>query len=437
MSRVVDSYTERKSRIEQQLASVRHPEIAELLRSEITTLTLASSDDKESRNQAFKALNTLLKKNRDDLLLRKAMHVRAIQNLGAANQFQYMELLSRHWLITTQTSEMEFANVAEQYAVITMDKAYGMAAEGKAAKAYATFYSAIRQTNDLEAHYQFITLGLRPDLGKRENLERSYQILKKQKLLGQNENYVKALRLILEADPKNPAATNTALEKALALLEPMQRRGLNPAVRDLLMGYIHHQRLRQSQQGYHYDKAAFQKAHYHYIMALDLGRDNSRISASVWENLAWLHLDVRNHALAVDFFRRRLALPFVTPEDEARTRLGFARALFANNQPEKALKQATAAVELASQSHTLDATPFLEKAAFYALQAADYETAIEYWRPLLADGKKLSKENHAKALLGYSYALMKSGDTEGATSHFNQLLALTKKLKPLPVPPHA
>ncbi len=432
LSRVEKPVAPRIKAVETQLGHVQDPKLAELFRGEIAALKLVASKDQESRNASFKALNKLLKKNRDDLLLRKALHVRAIQNLGEADQFQYMELLSRHWLVTTKTSEMEFVNVAEQFAVITMDKAYGMLAQGQAAKAYATFYSAIRQTNDLEAHYQFITLGLTPGLGKRDNLERSYEILKKQDLLGQNENYVKALRLLLEADADNPKGQAKALKAALALLQPMRTRGLNPAIRDLLMGYIHHQQLRASQSGYRYDKSLFQKAHYHYIMALDLGRDNSRVTASVWENLAWLHFEVRNYALSVDFFTRRMGLPFVTPEDEARTRLAFARALFANNQPELAQQQAAAALTLARQNMQLEEAPFLEKSAFYALQAGDYATATQAWETLLADAAALSGDNHARALLGYGYALLKRGKAAAAAAQFHALLKLCETLKPLP-----
>ena len=188
------------SRIEiltQQITQAQHPKVAELFRAEAASLELIQSQNQQAKNKAFKRLTDLLKNNQDDLLLRKAMHVRAIQILGAAEQFQYMELLSRHWLITTHISEMEFVNVAEQYAVITMDKAYGMLTRGELAKAYTTFYSAIRQTDDLEAHYQFVALGLSADLNKRDNLEKSYQLLEKQKLLGQNGNYVKSTALII------------------------------------------------------------------------------------------------------------------------------------------------------------------------------------------------------------------------------------------------
>jgi Tol biopolymer transport system component len=416
--------------ITEQAAQVKTPKVAEFFHSEIFSLKLAAANEPQQQGAAFKELTDLLKRNKDNLLVRKAMHTRAIQILGEAEQFQYMELLSRHWLVTTHISEMEFYNVAEQYSVITMDKAYGMMAEGALAKAYATFYSAIRQTNDLEAHYQFITLGLTPSLNKKDNLARSYEVLEKDNILGQNKNYADALKLLIETGDQGK--NEKALNQALALLEPMRTQGLNPSMRDLLIGYIYHQKMRNSQKGYYYDKTYFQKAHYHYIIALDLARDNSRISATVWENLGWLHFDVRNYALSADFYHRRLQFPFVSPDDEARTRWAYARALFYNNNPETAEQQSQAALAIARNSKTLDYVPFLEKTAFYALQAGDYKQAKTDYEELLGARDKLSGYNQAKALLGYGYVLKQVTQPALARERFQELLALSKKLDTLP-----
>ena len=212
----------------------------------------------------------------------------------------------------------------------------------------------------------------------------------------------------------------------------MSVRGLNPAMRDLLMGYIYHQKLRASQAGYRYDKTSFKKAHYHYIMALDLGRDNSRISASVWENLAWLHFEVRNYALSADFFQWRMKLPFANLEAEAMTRWAYARALFYNNELEKAWQQAETALALARRSTVLETTPFLEKTAFYAMQADANRQAVSYYEELFGAEFNLSDRNRAMSLLGYGYALMKLGETEKARKSLHELLQLSAKLKPQP-----
>ncbi|MGD8592963.1 MAG: hypothetical protein PVF82_09035 [Gammaproteobacteria bacterium] len=430
LSQVQPDVSARIAGVMEQAEKATHVKVAELLRSEALSLKLTSSKDKQEQNTAFKQLTDLLKSNKNDILVRKAMHTRAIQILGEANQFKYMELLSRHWLLTTHVSEMEFVYVAEQFSVITMDKAYGLMAGGDLAAAYSTFYSAILQTNDMEAHYQFLTLGLTSNLDRKDNLARSYDQFQRQHILGQNDNYVKALRLLIETD-RHDKAYNQALADALNLLKAMSVSGLNPAMRDLLMGYIYHQQFRASQEGYSFDQALFQKAHYHYMMALDLGRENSRIAASVWGNLGWLHFDVRQYALSADFFQRRAQMPFADTEEEVNTRWAYARALFYNNQLKAAWEQAEQALQLARTIAGLDAVPFLEKAAFYAMQAGEYQHAIELYEGLLQKNS-LAQKNRAKALLAQGYALMQSGRSNVARERFLSLLEITKQLGVIP-----
>ncbi|HFE37795.1 MAG TPA: hypothetical protein ENK06_05170 [Gammaproteobacteria bacterium] len=423
------SITQRLKRVKTQLQSSDFPGIKALFQSEAASLMIAGADDKKIQRQQFKQLKMLLKKNTQDLLLRKAMHTRAIQNLGQANRFTYMALLSRHWLTVTHITEMEFVNVAEQYSAITTNKAYGMMAKGELAKAYAVFYSAIRQTNDLEAHFQFISLGLTAGLNKKENMSKSYELLREQKLLGENQPYVDALRLIIQA--RTDEKPNTAIyDKALAMLEKMPTSGLNPAMRDLLMGYLYHQKLRLSQTGYAYDKTFFQRAHYHYMMALDLAQDNVRISATVWQNLGWLQFEVRQYAQAASFFQHRLALPFVQKMDEVSVRWMLARSLFYNNQKSEALDQAEANLALVIDNRLGDPTPFREKAAFYAMQAEDYAKAKQFYGYLLKN-KLLTSENQVKSTLAYAYVLMRLKMTSQAVDQFEKVAELSNSLEVL------
>ncbi len=418
--------------ITQQAKTATDSNVVELFNTETSSLQLANSSDKIQQKKHFKALSKALKKHKDNLLVRKTLHTRAIQILGDAEQFKYMELLSRNWLLTTHVSEMEFANVAEQYSVITMDKAYGILSTDNLAKAYSTFYSAIRQTNDLEAHYQFITLGLTPGLNKKDNLEKSYALLEKQKLLGQHKNYAAALRLIIKSEATPDTDNNAVWDKALALLQPINTRGLNPSMRDLLMAYLYHQKLRASQNGYVYDKNHFQQAHHHYMMALDLGRDNNRIIASVWQNLAWLYFEVRQYALAADMYRQRLQLPFVDLDSEVNTRWMYARALFYNHDLELAYQQADTTLDLVHQSKQFSPTPFLEKTAFYALQAKAYQQAATHYQTLLTGNHTLDQYNQTKLHFGYGYALMHLKRTQDAQRHLQQAIDMSANLSALP-----
>lgn len=430
MTLSVQSASQRESTIAAQIESTTTDVVRSLFEAELLSLQLIQAQEKSQRGNYFKQLTSLLKTHKDNITLRKIQHIRAIQNLGAANEFLYMELLSRNWLVSTHISEIEFYNVAEQYSVITMDKAYGFISDGELAKAFGTFYSSIRQTNDLEAHYQLITLGLMPEVERQKQLEEAYKTLENEKLLGEQKNYVLALRKVIEHD-KAEKPDNALLNDSIVLLKAMPNVGPSTAMRELLLGYIYHQQLRVSAELFDFDKSLYQKAHYHYMMALDFGRNNTRIETTVWQNLAWLHFEVRNYGLSAKFFDNRLQLPFIKLDHEIQVRWAYAKALFYNYQNSKAFEQSEINLTLAKQDQK-DLLPFVEKSAFYALQAKQYAQAIKYYEQLLQSKNQLSQHNLAKAYLGLSYALMKQDKKSEAQAFFNKVLETTNGLSALP-----
>ncbi|MDH5258058.1 MAG: hypothetical protein OEX07_08610, partial [Gammaproteobacteria bacterium] len=251
---------------------------------------VSAKEDKEKVG-VYKSLSKIIKENDDNVLLRKAMHVRAIQIFLENDEYEYMELLSRHWLTVSRVSEMEFVNVATQYAKVSMDKAYGFINQNEPVRAFNTFYPVIRQTNDLEAYYQYLTIGLDKRTKQKDKLEKNLETLKKKKMLGEQEKYVDALRLLIESvdsESKSAKPNNKVLDEALAKLQSINSNEPGSAMQELLLGYIYHRKMQVTQSGYVYDKRLYQNAHYHYLMAIDFAQENARISATVWQNLGWL-----------------------------------------------------------------------------------------------------------------------------------------------------
>ncbi len=400
-------------------------EVQKLFAVELASLALAEAQEPLKQQQAFAKISQLLRESQKQPLLRKVQHTRAIQILAAAERYGFMELMSRSWLLLTHISEMEFINSRDQYATVMLEKGYGLMQQNSLNQAYNTFYSAIRQTDDLEAHYQLIELAAISVLGKKENLKQVYQLLEKQQLLAISAPYVEALQLILSSESGEKEEA-----KALKLLQSMDHLSTTPAMQELLMGVVYHRQLRRSQQGYSFDQTLFQQAHHHYMMALDFGRDNRRINAVVWENLAHLHLDVRHYGLAAGFFQQRLSLPFLNREREANVRWFAARTLFYSNQPQEAQQQAEQAYRLAMQSATLQPLPFLEKWAFYSLQAGHYVEAEKRYTELLIESDQLGLNNQIKARLAYAYALKKEQKPPQAVAQYRQVLRLSEQLKP-------
>jgi len=427
----LENENRRISLLQSQTKQTADARLAELFNAEILSLQISQSDDDKQQIKLYKSLAKLLKNNKTDLLVRKALHTRAIQILGENEQFKYMELLSRHWLVTTHVSEMEFVNVAEQYSVITMDKAYGMMADGELANAFNTFYSAIRQTNELEAHYQYLLLGLNPALNNLENMRKAYALLEKQNLLGVAKIYVEALEKLLELEAKEDIKA-AAYDDSLKKLQVMPLGKINPAMRELLMAYIYHKQLRLTQEGYSYNKSMYKKAHHHYMLAMDYAIGNTRIAATVWENIGWLHFDVRQYALAASFFQRRLQLAFKNEDSRLNVLWIYARALFYNNQMDEASEQAEQALTLAQQANVPYVQPYREKAAFYAMQAGSYDRAINHYKTLFDDPQKLTDTNRSKALLSLAYSLYQSGNNSAAQQQLTELLKLVDQLEVLP-----
>jgi len=427
LSKLEPDLAKRRQRVHTLQAASSISEVKKLFAVELASLDLAQAKQPLAQQQAFAKISQLLRESQKQPQLRKVQHIRAIQILAAAERYDFMELMSRSWLLLTHISEMEFINSRDQYATVMLAKGYGLMQQNDLNQAYNTFYSAIRQTDDLEAHYQLIELAAMPHLNKKENLQQVYQLLKKQNLLMVSAPYVEALQLILslESGEKEEA-------KALSLLQGMDHLSSTPAMQELLMGVIYHRQLRRSQQGYKFDQTLFQQAHHHYMMALDFGRDNRRINAVVWESLAHLHLDVRHYGLAAGFFQQRLSLPFLNREREANVRWFAARTLFYSNQPQEAQQQAEQAYRLAKQSATLQALPFLEKWAFYTLQAGSYAEAEKRYAELLIESDQLDLNNQIKARLAYAYALKKQQKKSQARVQYQHVLSLSKRLKPLP-----
>lgn len=407
----------------------KEQKIKDLFLNEIDVLKLIKEKESAQKSQIFRTLTNRLKSFKDQDIRRLA-HIRAIRLFGAASEYKFMELLSRHWLIVSNHKEIAFADVAQQYAIITMNKAYGVLNGENLNSAANIFYSAIRQTNDLEAHYSLLAIAYTSkNSALLERVENFYQVLQNDNLIGSNENFVKALKLILE----DPSESLQTLSQAAALLESSKPAGLSPAVHALLLGYVYHRQLLHQKERYSYNIELYQKAHYQYMLALDQGYDNQRVQSAVLENLGHLHFSVGNYGMSGDFFAERIKMPFMNVLNEADLRWHFTRTLFYNNNLVEAAQQAEIALSLIRESDkTADTVPFLEQAAFYNMQAANYKKAIVLYEKLLEE-KKLKDENLAKALLGYGYSLLKFEKFEKAKKIFQKLLRHTSALKSLPI----
>lgn len=399
-----------------------------LLANELSLYQLNSATDEVAERESYQKLSRHLQGLTADIQLKRLAHLRGIQLTGAAEKYNYMELISRHWLTTTPLQDPGFAQTAEYYGSINLSRAYGSLAQGQARTALNSFYALVRQTSSPEGLYQLVYLGDKLDPSLKDRKDRLVGQLQDEELIANPDPFAQAVNQLSTQDLT--AAQLTKLAKELQAYQPQ---GLNQGTADLVTASVFHRLLLLSQKGYSYDKDYYQQAHYHYMLALDLAYNNPRIAAATLHNLGLLHSSVRNYGLASQFFGKRLELPFIQPEEELTTHLLLARSYYSSNRFNAAATASQTALVLSNNladSPALAALKplILEKAAFYTTQAGDWNTASNYYQQLV-EGHQLTLANSTKVKFSQAYLDYKLGKTAEAKDSFEQVLMQLPQLE--------
>jgi len=127
-----------------------------------------------------------------------------------------------------------------------------------------------------------------------------------------------------------------------------------------------------------HDPAAAERANRHYLIALDLVRNNVRYRAMILGALGMLHTQVGNFHIALGYLEQRDKLPYVDNWAGLAVSLARARALLHVGREEEAARAADQALAM------VDATPklarfvtlALDRAALYNLAAGRFERAL-------------------------------------------------------------
>jgi len=418
---------QQEQRLQKMAASSQDERVKILLLNEVDLLKLLAAKELQLERSYFTSISKRLNPVKKDAQLSRLSHLRAIELTGAAEKYDFMELMSRHWLTQTPIADPGFAQTAEYYGSINLSRAYGSLQQQENLTALNSFYALIRQTSDPEAIYQLISLGFQPDISLKPRMELLLNQLKAENLIASNDAFVTSTLELLQ----NPKPETQRLEELANALRAYQPRGLNRGAADLLTGSIYHRLLLTSQKGYKYNQSYYQQAHYHYMLGLDLAWNNHRTQAALLNNLGQLHLAVRNYGLAGEFFAQRLQLPFITPEEQLLIHWQLAKSLFYSNRMPEASQQAELALLLSQQLGEAEQLAALEKAGFYALQAEDFLLADKRYQSLLATNK-LQGLNLAKARFSQAYLNFKLSNTAAAQAGFKQVLQQLPELTATP-----
>ncbi len=397
----------------------------DLFDSETINYKMIADNDNKSQKDNFTKLKKIYAKTKDQYFLRKAIYIRSLSLFSQANLDTYLERVASYWLRYTKLSHAEFIYAADQFNYVTLEKAYANYQNKKYDLSSSSFFMAMNQTNDLEAHYGYLAVVILKQ-GNYDKYEQAYKILNKNGKLSTAKPIVEAMLATQKLDGSSQKKMEQ-LDQLIQSLEAAVTEPFNESLRYLLLAFCYHEKLRMSFEIYDYESTFFEKAHRYYILAEYLAQDNERILASVWENLGILHYEVQNHSISSAYFEKRELLGFAEITDEVTFRLSYARSLFNSHQARGAQQQIQKAMGHKSFLNQKQQQILTERRAFYALHSNDYAVAVEAYASLIKM-PHISALNQARFNLALGFAQKKLSHKQAAKNSLLKVLKFSKKI---------
>jgi WD40 repeat protein len=411
-------------------------ELALLLDVEALLIGLDDQSEEQVRAQLFE----LYKRNKD-VERRRALVLATLRAAARAGNEYVQYQFVNSWLSSLPRAHPERKNAETLYNDIVLDRAYGEGRAGKIGESRGYFYGATIATDSLEAHVGFIEARLREGgsngLEKaNENLDQVYEKRFARDPDSPVYSFVKAYRLARELprmtdpdDHDDAVGDVTRRLSAVAAALPKQ-----PMVHQL-WGFALHQRARRKG-----SREAAVAANRQYLLALDLARDNERLTATLLHRLGLLQAALGNHGAALRYLQRRDELPHVRADEELGLRVALARSAWHTGDAELARAQMQAAMELTEKRPELAAyrTLVVDRLGLALAAAGDTESAQRRYAELdelLGADPESARINQVKAKVGLAATALSSGQARAALDSLSaaeNLLGKSGDLHPRP-----
>jgi len=422
---------DRLKRIESLRAGLKVGSILEtILTSQEFALKVAVAQSEADEDKAFQEFNKIFAKTSEQYYLNRALSIQAVLTLAEFNKSRVMGAVASNWLASAKLSDTEYMHARDQYVSVVLDKAYSFWANADARSASQVFYSSVRLTDDQETHLGFVTTLLQDN--NRKLLDQRYESLKSGSFTSSNIDFAKAVILLFDDLSRKDKKSEDQLKDAEKLLVGLKDDGSRPAGRHLLLGYIAHEKMLRRMRGFTFDQELSQAAHHQYMIALDLARKSSRLTARVLQNLAMLHLQTGNFGLASGYFAAREKVAFEDDQERLSFLWNFSKALYRNGEFPRAADTSLEGLKLAQKIKATDEIihGWTERSAFHLSQASRFSEAAETYGKLVSRIEKRADENVLKAHMMHGWSLMKSGQIKPAANAFDKVIVLAEKLKP-------
>ncbi len=409
-------------------------ELGLLLQVEAALLPLDDDNQEAVRARIFE-----LYQDNKDADRRRALVLATLRAAARAGNEYLQYQFVNSWASSLRRADPERKYAEVLYNSVVLDRAYGEGRQGKTGEARGYFYGATVATDSLEAHIGFIEARLAEG---GEDAEASL-----------DQAYAKRF----ERDPDSPHyafARAYRIARALPQQQDLERheRDVEQVVRLLtgvaaalpkepqvhqLWGFVLHQRARRSG-----SREAAVDANQQYLLALDLARDDERLSAALLQRLGLLQASLGNHGVALRHFERRDELPEVRPLAELGLRVARARSAWHSGDAALSRSQMSAAARLleAQPSAARFQPLVLDRLALSLALVGDHAAARARYAELaslLERTPGAAPLNRLKATLGLASSALASNEPDAASKALQQaeqLLDAEKDLQPPPDP---
>jgi hypothetical protein len=382
----------------------------------------------------------LYKQNKD----RDRRRALVLAVLGAAaragNEFLQYQFVTT-WASSLKRNDPERKYAEALYNFIVLDRAYGEGRQGRVDESRGYFYGATVATDSLEAHIGFIEARIAEAGGDalppsetgegkagRERVAAALQNLDEvyEKRFDRDPDspvyaFVKAYRIARELPRQADAErherdVSRVVELCAGVADALPKQ---PQVHQL-WGFALHQRARRSG-----SREAAVDANRQYLLALDLGRDDERLTAALLGRLGLLQASLGNHGAALRYLRSRDELPHVRADEELALRVSIARSAWHTGDSQLAKQQMLAAAVLVEKEPTLRVyQPFIvDRLGLAQAAAGDASAARDTYAQLdglLENDPRSLPLNHVKAKVGLASSALESGQAAKAIESLKQ-----------------
>lgn len=395
------------------------PMVKELIENEQELYLHRNSSERAAQNKEYQKIVERVKRLKKEYFPLRLLFNRSLISMARAKQTKDMADIVGLWVSYLKKDTKEFPYAIEAMRRNNLDVAYRFYHSTGPQKGYAggAFYTSLRATDDLESHFQYTLLNL--EAAKWKELESTYKLMIKDKMIRpQSLDFVRHVRSL----QKKPSELEVSeLEDVAEAIESMPEDYVGLGTKFLFLGYLYQMQMIKTQEGFKFNRDLADKAHRAYLFAIDAAYANDRIMAAALQNIAVLHLNLRNFSLAAEFFARRQNLPMNGSAQATANLWLMASAMYRSYRALDAYQAIETALTLKPEPRAA----FLEKKAFYAWNAQNFEASVKAYEELFA----LGRAERASIYLSYGYALRGLQRWADAEKALGQAISLAEKEK--------